>query len=110
MEERGVEGERTVIAHHEAAVGIQPREGALDLPASPIPAQGASVLRPRPPTIAPVRRDELDAALRETRPQGVAVVSLVPDQAPELRPRPPRPPARDPDRRERGLDERDFRW
>lgn len=69
-----------LVAAHEAAEVLQPREEAFDLPAAAVAAELAAVLRDVPPRRA-MGRDELDAALGHARVEGVAVVVTVPNQA-----------------------------
>lgn len=60
----------------------QPGEGSFDDPAVPVTTQWSSVLSlVLGKTVAPVRRDHLDAQLREGFIEFIAVVSLVSDQS-----------------------------
>ena len=54
-----------VPADDEPAEFPHPREGALDLPASPVASERSAVLRRRPLATRAVRGDELDALARE---------------------------------------------
>jgi hypothetical protein len=110
MKEGLVNRERTVVAHHQPAEVAEPGEGAFNGPASSIAAQRSTVLRRRFAPILPMRRDQLDAARRQLRAQRVTIVAPVGDEANRLLPRTPSPmPSPYPDRRQRRLDELDFR-
>ena len=58
--------------HQQPALPLHPPEEPLDNPSSLRPPKPTTVLRPRPRSIAPVRRDHLDASL----PQGCVQRSL----------------------------------
>ncbi len=86
MEERPIDGQRTIIAHHQSAVVAQPSKGALDDPASPVAAQGATVLLGGPDAVQPRRGDQLHAPPGQPLSQGVAVVAAVGNHALRLLP------------------------
>ena len=88
-----------LVAGHEAAELLEPREEPFDLPAAAVPAQGPPVLggHPAAPT---VWCNEDDVVSREARIEGVAIVGPIPDHSPRTAPRDAR--------RERRLDEGDF--
>jgi len=110
MKEGLVNGKRAVIAHRPSAEVVEPSEGALHDPPSPIATQRPTVLRRRFAPILPMRRDQLDAAPGQFVSQRVAIVTPVGDQAAQLLPGTTSamttPYA---DRRERRLDELDLR-
>ena len=100
LHEAEVVVQMVLVAHHNAAVVLQPRIEPLDLPAPPVPAEGAAILGPGPAPLGPVERDQRDAARGELGIERGGVIGLVADQ---------------PDRKradealgERGVDERDF--
>ena len=90
MKERAVDRERAVVANHQMAEVAEPREGALDFPASSITSQCSSILGHRLASIPTMRCDQFDPALRQPRSQRVTVVTTISDQAQRLLPRPPR--------------------
>ena len=67
-------------ADQKPALPLHPAEEPLDDPPALRPAQATTVLRPRPTTVAAVRRDHLHAPLPQRRVQRIAVARLVPDQ------------------------------
>ena len=79
------------MANQQATTPAQPRERALDDPATTVAPQLATVLVRRVRMVLLRRDDRLDPTLREPRPQPVAVVTPVQHQPIRLRPRPPRP-------------------
>ena len=68
-----------LVAIHQPPASHQPGEQPLDMPASLVPAQLAEVLR-LPLSLGMVRRDHLDAHLRELGVERVAVVGGVADE------------------------------
>src|SRR6266446_2065105 len=90
MKERAVDRERAVVANHQMAEVAEPREGALDFPASSITSQCSSILGHRLASIPTMRRDQFDPARRQPCSQRVAVVTTIGDQAQRFLPRPPR--------------------
>ena len=89
----------TLVARHQAAEVLQPREQAFDLPAPAVAAELTAVLG-GDAAVSPIGRDQLDAALRQPAIQRVAVIRPVADQP--VRERPEEPV------RERRFNERDF--
>jgi hypothetical protein len=100
--------EPVLVAHGEASEAEQPADRPLDDPAPPVAPQLASVLKAILP-IAPMRHDEVNAAVTEALPQGTAIVAAVGDQARGLLLRVARALARDRHLGERGLGEVDLR-
>jgi len=110
MKEPSINGQRAVVAHHQAAEVAAPGERAFHGPSSPVTPQRPTVLRWRLATILAMRGDQLDAAPGQSLPQRVTVVAAVGDEAGWLLPGmagPVSPPYAD--RRERGLREPDLR-
>jgi hypothetical protein len=67
------------VARGDAAKAKHPCREALDVPSTPMPAKGPTVLRLRlPPRV--VRRDHLDVTLGELRIETLTVVSTIADQ------------------------------
>jgi len=110
MEERLINRERTVVAHHEPAEIAEPGEGAFHGPTSSIAAQPAAILGGRLAAVLSMRSDQLDATLRQLLPQRVAVVAAIGDEAEGVLPGTPSsmPPSY-PDRGERRRDKFDLR-
>ena len=79
MEESRVHKEVSFIANHQAAEVAQPGEGALDLPASAVAAQLASVLGFGSRAIGTMRADQLYPAGGESLPERIGVIGLVGD-------------------------------
>jgi len=79
------------MSHQQPTAPTQPGEGPFDDPATAIAPQLAAVLVRRVRVVLRRRGDRLDPALRQPRPQTVAVVATIQDQPIRLRPRPPRP-------------------
>jgi len=77
MNERLVDGKRTVIAHDESAEVAEPSDAAFDDPALLVTAEHSTVLGRRPATIRAVRGNQGNAALSQSCAQGVAVIALV---------------------------------
>ena len=88
-----------LVARDKPPEVLQPREEPLDLPATAVAAELASVLGAAP-TIGAVRRDEFDAPLGHLGVQRVAVVAAIAD---DPRRQPPQKPGL-----QRVGDERDF--
>jgi hypothetical protein len=110
MKESLVNLQRSIVAHHQSSEVAQPSEGAFYCPASPVSPERPSVLRRGLAPILAVRGDQLDAACCQVPPQRVTVVTPVGNQALRLLPGTPGSvPSPYPDRRERRLDELDFR-
>lgn len=79
--EKGQEiGRRAFIPRDQSAVVLQPGEKPLDLPATPIPTQLATVLGARLRAILAVRGNQLDAQGPARRIQRVAVIGFVPNE------------------------------
>src|SRR6478672_11264378 len=77
-EERGM----LFVASQESAVITEPGNGALDDPSAAIAAQRPAILsQVLGPTVGPVRRDHFDAQFCEGLIKGVAIISLVSDEA-----------------------------
>ena len=55
MKEPSINGQRAVVAHHQAAEVAEPGEGAFHGPWSPVAPQGPTVLRRRLATILAMR-------------------------------------------------------
>ena len=71
-----------LVPQIDAAVVLQPREQALDLPASSVSAKHPTVLRLGSLPVLAVRRDHLDLPLlAEPRVERVAVISAVANKA-----------------------------
>lgn len=109
VEERAVHGRQVLVPDHEAAVVPQPREEPFDLPAPAVATQRTTVLGGGLHAIPAVGADELDPSLRQAGAQRIAVVAAIGDQARGLLARPAAAGARDGNRVERLVDERDFR-
>src|SRR6267378_740506 len=90
MKECAVNRKRAVITNHQRAEVAEPREGALDFPASAVTSQRSSVLGHRFASITAMRCDQFDPARLQSLSQRVAVVSTVGNQAQRFLPRPPR--------------------
>ena len=61
MEEALIEAENAVVTNEEAAIRLQPSEGALDFPSSAIASKLSFVLPPPTLSLPPVRNQQLDA-------------------------------------------------
>ena len=81
MKERAVDGQRSVIAHDQAAVVADPADGSLDDPAPFVAPKGATVLRARSGPVLMVRGDQFDAPPGQPLAQRVTVVTAVGDHA-----------------------------
>lgn len=81
----------------------EPRDGALDDPAMSVGSQAPAIFVGAVDAIIPIGTGQHDAALGQPLAEGIAVVGAVADQVFRVA-----PPGRD-TRRERGVDERDFR-
>jgi len=79
MNEGPVDGEGTVIAHHESAEVAEPSEGALHPPASLIASQDASILGRCMTAVRAMGCDQRDAPSSQPLAQPVAVVAFVRD-------------------------------
>jgi hypothetical protein len=90
MKECAVNRKRAVITNHQMAEVAEPREGALDFPASAVTSQRSSVLGHRFVSITAMRCDQFDPARLQSLSQRVAVVSTVGNQAQRFLPRSPR--------------------
>ena len=82
MKEGLVNRDRAIVAYDQPAVVAEPSESALDLPATAIAAQSATVLRARLAAVPAMRRDQFDASRRQLRAQRIAVVSPVGNHTP----------------------------
>ena len=110
MKEPSINGQRAVVAHHQAPEIPEPADGAFHDPTPPVPAQRPSVLRGRTNTILLVWADPRDPATPQAKTQRIAVVGFVGDHAFRLLSRTPRlMPSAYADRGERALREFDFR-
>src|SRR5437899_4246797 len=110
MKERGIDRERAVVAHHQAAEVSEPGVGAFDDPATSVPPQRSAILRRRFLAVGAMRRDQFDSAPCQPLAQRIAVVGLVGDHPHRFLPRTPctmTPTYAD--RRERRFREPDFR-
>lgn len=76
MVEVGVE----FVADNDAFEGVQPSDGAFDLPSSPVASEFSAVLRLRSNTPFAMRADQIDAAIGESLTEQVAVGGAVVDQ------------------------------
>ena len=106
----GLEDMRTSIPSNDESPEVaEPSDRPFDLPSFAIASQRAAVLTCQPRSIAPMRRDLLDAATRQAVPKRVAVVGPVEDQS--LRPGPPKAAvcAAEEDTIQRVFGERDLR-
>ncbi len=90
MKECAVNRERAVIANHQMPKVAEPREAALDFPASSVTSQRSSVLGHWFASIPAMRRGQFDPARRQPFSQRVTGVATIGDQAQRLLPRPPR--------------------
>lgn len=81
----------------------EPRDGALDDPAMSVRSQAAAIFVGAVDTIIPIGAGQHNAALGQPLAERIAVVGAVADQVFRVA-----PAGRDA-RRERGVDERDFR-
>lgn len=110
MKKCAIDGERAVVAHHQAPEVPEPGVGAFNNPSSPVAPQRSAILGCWPNAILLVRTDQFDPALPQTFPQRIAVVGFVGDDSQRLLPRTARV-MRSPyaDRRERRLGKFDFR-
>ena len=110
MKERAVDGQRAVVADHQATEVSQPGEGAFHRPPPLVTSQRPTILRRRFAPVLPMRNDQLDAWPGQLLAQGVAIVTPVGDQPAWLlagtASAMPTPYA---NRRERRLDELDLR-
>lgn len=70
-----------VITHEQTAEVAQPSEGAFDFPTVAVAAQGSAVVERGFASSAPVRNDQQNAALQQSPPQQIAVVSAIGDDA-----------------------------
>jgi hypothetical protein len=77
MNERLVDSERAIVAHHESPEVAKPGDAALDDPALLVTPQQAPVLRRRPATVRAVRSNQGHTATPQPFAQRVAVVALV---------------------------------
>ena len=110
MKKATIDRQRTIVAYSQSAEVAQPGDGAFDNPSPLVAPQGATILRRwLAPTFA-VRDDQFDTAATQLSAQPIAIVAAIHDHALGFlsrSPRPMLPPYAD--RRERFLDERDFR-
>jgi len=110
MKKATIDRQRTIVAYSQSAEVAQPGDGAFDNPSPLVAPQGATILRRwLAPTFA-VRDDRFDTAATQLSAQPIAIVAAIHDHALGFlsrSPRPMLPPYAD--RRERFLDERDFR-
>src|SRR5919205_1210459 len=110
MEEASIDRDQPLIADDQAAEMAKRCERALDDPPAAIPPQFPAVLRRRPLAVTPCRANRVDAPPSQARPQRVALIAAIRDQAlrslarASRRPRPP-----DGDRVKGLLDARDLR-
>src|SRR5215469_10503875 len=110
MKKAMIDRQRTIVAYGQSAEVAQPGEGAFDNPSPLVTTQCATILRGWfAPTLA-VRDDRFDTAATQLFAQPIAIVAAIHDHALGFLSRPPRPMLPPyADRRERFLDERDFR-
>src|SRR5271169_1492351 len=110
MKERAIDGERAVVAHHQASEVSQPGVGAFDDPSPPVTSQGSAILRRGPNAILLVRADQFDPALPQSLQQRIAVIRFVGNHPQRLLPGTARAMTSTySDRRQRRLRELDFR-
>jgi len=110
MKEALVNGQRSVVTHHQSAEVADPGEGAFHDPPPLVAPQSPTVLRRRFTSILAMRSDQFRAATRQSLAQRIAVVAAVADDARQLLPRTTGSmPSPYPDRRQRRLDEFDLR-
>jgi hypothetical protein len=110
MQEASLGGNQAFIPHDQTAKMAKPRERALHDPPPAIPPQLPPILMGRPPVIAAGWDNGFDASPHEPRPQGIAILAPIRDQAVGSLARSARlaRPA-DRDRVERLFEEADFR-
>ena len=70
----------TFISGNQSAVVLEPCIEPLHFPSPPIPAQWSPILRPRSPSVSPMRRDEHDMPFPEFRIMRITVVGAVSDK------------------------------
>jgi len=99
-----------IVADDQTTEAADPCVRPLDLPALSVTTKRPAILDAQPTPVLAVRDDEFDPAPPQTFPKWVAVIGAIGDHPRRLGPRPPRPVPGDLDRRERGLEERDFSW
>jgi len=110
MKEPTIDRQRAIIAHGQSAEVAQPGEGALDDPAPLVATQGAAILHRRFAPAFPMRNDGFNPTATQLFAQPVAVVAAIHDHTLGFLSRPSSamtPPHAD--RRERFLNELDFR-
>ena len=109
MKKGFVDGDRAVVANDQAAIVAEPSEGAFNLPATTVTAQGSTILRARLAAIPAMRRDQFDASRCQLRAQWIAVEGPIGNHTPHSlrRPTAAMPPAHT-DRGERFLREPDL--
>jgi hypothetical protein len=110
MKEATVDCQRAIVAHRQSPVVAQPSDRALDNPSPLVAPQGATILCGWLATALPVRDDRFNTAATQLFAQPIAIVATIHDHALGFLSRAARtmsPPHAD--RRERFLDERDFR-
>jgi hypothetical protein len=81
MEEASIGGNQPFIPHHQPAEMAKPCERPLHDPPPPIPPQLPPVLMRCPPMIAAGWNNGVDASPHQTRPQRIAVIPAIRDQA-----------------------------
>jgi len=110
MKKATIDRQRTIVAYSQSAEIAQPGKGAFDNPSPLVAPQGATILRGWLAPALSVRDDRFNTTATQFFAQSIAIVATIHDHALGLLPRsssamaPPHA-----DRRERFLDERDFR-
>jgi hypothetical protein len=110
MKEATVDCQRAIVAHRQSPVVAQPSDRALDNPSPLVAPQGATILCGWLAAALPVRDDRFNTEATQLFAQPIAIVATIHDHALGFLSRATRtmsPPHAD--RRERFLDERDFR-
>src|SRR5437870_3973426 len=81
MKEGFINGARAIVANDQAAIIAQPREGAFYLPATPVTAERAAILRARLAAIPAMWGNQFHASRRQPCTQRIAVIAAIPNDA-----------------------------
>ncbi|MGA9133290.1 MAG: hypothetical protein WB384_14890 [Candidatus Sulfotelmatobacter sp.] len=108
MEKAAIDAQDAVLAHQQATVVLEPREGALDFPSLLVPSKFAAVLPPPALPVAAMGNQQFDTASPESLAQRVGVVSPVRNYAPGPLPWTTTSPGRHLHFRERAFRQRDL--